>query len=196
MKFNEDIFKIEFNNVLPTKGCVLISEPFLQDAYFQRSVVLLIDHSEIGSMGFVLNKELEIDLSELIEDVHSEKKLPIFLGGPVAVETLFYIHSFKFIPNSYQISDTLFLNGDFDLLKDYINSGGDIDGKVKFFFGYSGWDQNQLMEEIEQNSWLVGSISDNDILRNEQGEVWEKTLSSLGERYKQWTKFPKDPSLN
>ena len=55
-----DIFKITHNNVIPEKGHILISEPFLQDAYFQRSVVLLVEHDSKGSMGFVLNKKLEM----------------------------------------------------------------------------------------------------------------------------------------
>ncbi len=196
MKFNSDIFRIQSNDVPPSPGCVLISEPFLQDTYFQRSVVYLIDHSEKGSMGLVLNKELEIDLSELIDGVHTEQKLPIFLGGPVAVETLFYLHTLESIPDSYPVSDSLYLNGDFELLKDYINTGGEIEGKIKFFFGYSGWENDQLMDEIKENSWLVGSMTDEEILRNKDKQVWEETLKSLGERYKMWTKFPKNPSLN
>lgn len=196
MRYNEDVFKIEFNNVQPTKGCVLISEPFLQDAYFQRSVVYLIDHSELGSMGFVLNKELDINLSDLIGDIKCETKIPVFLGGPVSVETLFYIHTFSFIPESYKITDTLYLNGDFEFLKDYINSGGEIEGKIKFFFGYSGWEKNQLMEELKENSWMVGSVTDNEVLKSRDVKVWEHTLAKLGEKYKQWAKFPKDPTLN
>lgn len=196
MKFNNDMFKIESNDVMPTKGCVLISEPFLQDKYFQRSVVYLIDHTEKGSMGLVLNKELDIDLSELVEGIHSEQKLPIFLGGPVSVETLFYLHTLESIPDSYQVSDNLYLNGDFDLLKDYINTGGLIEGKIKFFFGYSGWEEGQLMDEINQNSWLVGSLPEEEVLRNKDEKVWEETLETLGDRYKVWTKFPKNPSLN
>lgn len=196
MRYNEDVFKIEFNNVEPTKGCVLISEPFLQDAYFQRSVVYLVDHSESGSMGFVLNKELDIDLCNLIEDIHSETKIPVFLGGPVSVETLFYIHTFPFISDSYKITDTLYLNGDFELLKDYINAGGEIEGKIKFFFGYSGWENNQLKLELKENSWMVGSVTEKEVLKSKNVKVWEHTLAKLGEKYKQWAKFPKDPNLN
>jgi len=196
MIYNEDAFKIEFNNVPPTKGSVLISEPFLQDSYFQRAVVYLTEHSEVGSMGFVLNKSLDIGLNELVKGVNIKEKIPVFLGGPVHVETLFYLHTFRFIPDSYPVSDTVFLNGDFELVKDYINSGGEIEGKIKFFFGYSGWSDNQLLEEIKENAWLVGGISDEEILSTNSVKVWEKTLSSLGERYKKWTKFPKDPTLN
>ncbi len=196
MPFDEDSFKIKYNNVVPAKGSILISEPFLIDSYFQRAVVFLAEHSTEGSMGFVLNKNLDISLSELIKDLTVKQHIPVFLGGPVNVDTLFFLHNLPFIPQSHPISDTLFLNGDFDFLKDYINAGGEIDGKIKFFFGYSGWNQNQLTEELKENAWLVGSIPEIDTLQTNTVKVWEKALASLGEKYKKWTKFPKDPSLN
>ena len=196
MEYNDDVFKIEFNNVPPSKGSVLISEPFLQDSYFQRAVVYLTEHTNEGSMGFVLNKNLDISLNDLIKGVTVDKKIPVFLGGPVNVETLFFLHTLNFIPDSYQVTDTVYLNGDFELLKDYINSGAEIEGKIKFFFGYSGWSEDQLKDELKENSWLVGAISDNDILKTNNQKTWENTLSSLGEKYKKWTKFPKDPTLN
>lgn len=196
MMYNEDSFKIEFNNIPPAKGSVLISEPFSQDSYFQRSVVFLTEHSDAGSMGFMLNKNLDISLNDLIKGITIEQKIPVFLGGPVNVDTLFFIHTLTFIPESYKVTDTIYLNGDFDLLKDYINNGGEIEGKVRFFFGYSGWEKRQLMDELKENSWLVGGITDKEMLNTRNLKVWEKTLSSLGEKYKKWTKFPKDPTLN
>lgn len=196
MLFNEELFKIEFNNIPPQKGSILISEPFLKESYFQRAVIYLTDHSELGSMGFVLNKSLEIGLNDLIKGITVDKKIPVFLGGPVNVDTLFFIHNLAFIPGSYKITDTIFLNGDFNFLKEYINSGAEIEGKIKFFFGYSGWQKNQLMDELKENSWLVGAISEKEILSTQSHRIWEKSLSALGDKYKKWTKFPKDPSLN
>jgi putative transcriptional regulator len=196
MGFNEDAFKIEFNNIPPQKGSVLISEPFLQDSYFQRSVIFLTEHSETGSMGFVLNKNLDISLNELVKGISVNEEIPVFLGGPVNVDTLFFIHTLKFIRESYRVTDTIYLNGDFDMLKDYINNGGEVEGKIKFFFGYSGWEKKQLMDELKENSWLVGGITDKDMLSTDNKKVWEKALSALGEKYKKWTKFPKDPTLN
>jgi putative transcriptional regulator len=195
MKY-EDSFKIETNHVQPEKGSVLISEPFLQDSYFQRAVVYLTEHSDDGSMGFVLNKNLDVNLNDLVKGIDSHLNIPVFLGGPVNVDTLFFLHRLHFIPNSYKVSDNIYLNGDFELLKDYINSGENINGKVKFFFGYSGWGSNQLMDEIKENSWLVGNISQEAIFCNNCSKVWEKTVSSLGDKYRRWTTFPKNPSLN
>lgn len=196
MTYNDNIFKIEFNNVPPQKGSVLISEPFLQDSYFQRSVIFLTEHSDNGSMGFVLNKNLDIFLNDIIKGLEIDKKIPVFLGGPVNVDTLFFLHNLDFIPDSYKVTDNVYLNGDFEFLKDYLNSGGKIEGKIKFFFGYSGWEEDQLIDELEENSWLVTAIPEKELLSTKNQKVWEKTLSSLGGKYKKWTQFPKDPALN
>ena len=68
MNIDSDIFKIQSNNVLPSRGKILISEPFLRDATFGRSVVLLIDHTEEGSMGLIINKQLPIFVNDIIKE--------------------------------------------------------------------------------------------------------------------------------
>ena len=78
--YNSDpnIFKIETNHIVPAKGRILISEPFLRDQIFGRSVVLLIDHTPDGSMGLVLNKPLPISLNTLIDDVEFTERIPLY----------------------------------------------------------------------------------------------------------------------
>ena len=66
MNIDSDIFKIQSNNVLPSRGKILISEPFLRDATFGRSVILLVDHTDEGSMGLVINKQLPLFLNDII----------------------------------------------------------------------------------------------------------------------------------
>ena len=88
----KDIFKIEHNNLPPEKGKILISEPFLNDLYFQRSVVLLIEHNENGSMGFVLNKKTDLWLNDLLDGLDHLPRIPVYLGGPVSFDRLFFIH--------------------------------------------------------------------------------------------------------
>ena len=143
--------------MLPAQGSILISEPFLQDAYFQRSVVLLVEHTQEGSMGFVLNKKTELSVNTFFADLQGFPEMPIYLGGPVSANRLFFIHSLGdlIIPNSLKINDHLYFDGDFSALIHYIQNGHPVDGKVKFFLGYSGWQEGQLHNEIDQNSWVV-----------------------------------------
>ena len=174
-----NIFKITHNNLLPAQGSILISEPFLQDAYFQRSVVLLIEHNTQGSMGFVLNKKTDLIVNTFFPELEEYPEIPIYLGGPVSANRLFFIHSLGdlIVPDSVKIKDRLYFDGDFEALKRYMQNGHSIEGKVKFFLGYSGW--------TEENVLLADGES-----------FWKNSLEQLGSNYEAWTKYPKDPYLN
>lgn len=193
-----NIFKITHNNVLPVQGSILISEPFLQNAYFQRSVVLLVEHTAKGSMGFVLNKKTDLVVNTFFPEFKELPDIPIYLGGPVSANRLFFIHSLGdlIIPDSIKINDHLYFDGDFEALKRHIRSGHSIEGKVKFFLGYSGWTEGQLGNEINHNSWVVSHTSKENILLASGEEFWKDSLDNLGGDYKTWTKYPKDPYLN
>ena len=95
MNINLDIFKIQSNNVLPSRGKILISEPFLRDATFGRSVILLVDHTEEGTMGLVINKQLPLLLNDVVMEFKYLDEIPLYKGGPVATDTLFYLHTLE-----------------------------------------------------------------------------------------------------
>ena len=130
-----DIFKITHNDILPAQGSILISEPFLQDAYFQRSVVLLVEHAKEGSMGFVLNKKTDLAVNSFFSDLDKIPDMPIFLGGPVSSNRLFFIHSLGdlILPNAIKINEHLYFDGNFDALLQYIRNGHPVEGKITFF---------------------------------------------------------------
>lgn len=192
-----NIFKITHNNLLPAQGSILISEPFLQDAYFQRSVVLLVEHNTQGSMGFVLNKKTDLIVNTFPE-LEEYPEIPIYLGGPVSANRLFFIHSLGdlIVPDSVKIKDRLYFDGDFEALKRYIQNGHSIEGKVKFFLGYSGWTEGQLGNEINKNSWVVSHAAKENVLLADGESFWKNSLEQLGSNYEAWTKYPKDPYLN
>lgn len=197
MKDNQ--FKIKHNNQEPTQGSLLISEPFLQDYYFQRSVVLLIQHDAEGSMGFVLNKKTDYVLNTFFPELEDCADIPIYLGGPVSSNRLFFIHSLdeSVVPHTVPINKGLSFDGDFNSIKEYILKGNQIEGRIKFFLGYSGWTKGQLGVEINANSWLVSKEPKNQYMLSADGEAfWKSTLELLGKKYETWTKFPKDPHLN
>lgn len=197
MDTNADIFKIETNHVVPSRGKVLISEPFLYDEMFERSVILLVDHSTDGTMGLVLNKPLPLSLNDVLKEFKDISNIPIYKGGPLSTDTLFYLHTLKDVEDSLQIGKGVYLNGDFDAIRRYILQGNDIDGKIRFFLGYSGWEHDQLCQEIEENTWLIGSTSIASLM-NEKGsaELWKNVLGQLGGKYEIWSRFPQIPTLN
>jgi len=195
MELDFNIFKIEYNKVEPKKGRVLVSEPFLQDTYFKRSLVLLTEHSDEGAVGFVLNKPLEVKVNEVMNDFPISLA-SVSIGGPVSTNTIHYLHTLgDLIPNSVHVMDNIYWGGDFDTIKNMVRAGEISSEHIRFFLGYSGWHAGQLENELEQNSWLVTEIKSSLIMKPNTN-IWKNTLSQLGEKYRIWANFPENPSLN
>ena len=180
MNIDSDIFKIQSNNVLPSRGKILISEPFLRDATFGRSVVLLIDHTEEGSMGLIINKQLPIFVNDIIKEFKYIENIPLYKGGPIATDTLFYLHTLADIPGAIPISKGLYLNGDFDEIKKYILQGNKVDRYIRFFLGYSGWESEQLSTELKENTWLVSKEENAYLMNGDTKDMWKQALEKLG----------------
>jgi len=105
----------------PKKGKLLIAEPTLTgDVSFNRSVVLLAEHNEEGSVGFILNKPLEYSISDLIAEIHTP--FQVYNGGPVEQDNLYFIHKVPhLIGNSIEISNGIYWGGDFEKTIQLIN---------------------------------------------------------------------------
>jgi putative transcriptional regulator len=184
------------NKLKPKKGRLLIAEPFMDDPYFKRSVVLLTEYSKDGSFGFMLNKPLEIKINEVMEDF-PPFDAPIFMGGPVQSDSLFYIHTQgEIIKNSMKIADNLYWSGNFDQLKQLVKDQQIFPNEIKFFIGYAGWDQEQLINEIEDESWIISSLESKEINNLNDVDLWKNTLQKMGSKFSLLSNFPEDPSLN
>jgi putative transcriptional regulator len=195
MELDTNIFKIKHNNILPKQGLVLISEPFSPDLIFSRSVILLAEHNEQGSIGFILNKPVNKKLPELTKEF-GNFDMKVSLGGPVENTGIFYIHTYGTkIPGSLQIKDNLYWGGDFKILQTLIESGSLDESKIRFFVGYSGWSPEQLNGEIKKDYWLVSDIDVSTVMHFDR-EIWNKTVSKLDKKYSIWQYFPENPNLN
>lgn len=92
-------------------GILLIADPFLQDPNFKRSVIFLCDHQEEGSFGFVLNREFEHTMDDLIDGFEGHP-FPVFFGGPVQPDTIHFLHQYPdLIPGGVEILDGVFVGG-------------------------------------------------------------------------------------
>lgn len=195
MDFNEIIDLSSINKLDPEKGRILISEPFMPDSTFKRSVIFLCEHNEEGSFGYVLNHQLNIPINELIDDV-TNPDFKVNFGGPVKPNNLYFLHSLgEKIENSVEVIDGLYTGGDFDQLKDLINTGIVTPDQVKFYLGYSGWTAGQLTEEMKLNSWIVGNIPAKDVF-TDKATNWQYVLRKMGGKFKMISNFPADPTLN
>ena len=196
MKKNLDFFKIQHNDTLPEKGLVLVSEPFLQDAYFKRSVVLLTEHNDEGTLGFVLNNPIEFNTSQVLSEFPKTKAL-VGIGGPVRTDTIHYLHQLgDLIPESNHVIGDIFWGGDFEAIKEGIRSGVISDQQIRFFVGFSSWYPGQLDREIGENSWLVTELDGVSIMSGDGPDLWKKTLLKEEKKYQLWTQYPENPLLN
>ncbi len=195
MELNIDFFHI-VNESVAEKGTVLISEPFLSDNYFRRSIVYLTEHNDDGSLGFVLNKPLEISINEIVEDF-PQADFTISVGGPVSNNTVHYIHTLgEMIPDSVPVADGICWGGDFDVIRELIRKKEVRPHELRFFLGYAGWSAKQLERELEENAWLVGKISPRMVMQGVESESWSNILAEYNNKYRAWANFPEDPGLN
>ena len=183
-------------NEQPEKGKLLISEPFLMDPNFKRAIVLLTEHNEEGSVGFVLNRQTEYKLNDLLSDF-PDFDSEVYYGGPVQINTLQFIHKAgDIIEGSTLITDGLYWGGNFEILKLLIESKAVDPSDFRFFVGYSGWGAGQLGDELKINSWIVSHSKIENIFSNEPDKLWREILKSLGKKFAILASFPENPSVN
>ncbi len=186
----------KLNELKPTKGRVLISEPFMMDKYFKRSVVFLTEHNKDGSVGFVLNKLLDVKINELVTDF-PDFNAEVHMGGPVQSRNLYYLHTRgDLFDDCVKIIDGVYWNGDFEKLKEHIEGGRISEEEIIFFLGYSGWDEGQLSEELTENSWLVQEITADLLFSKSEEDLWKRVIRASDSRIAPMADFPEDPTLN
>jgi len=184
------------SNIEPSEGCILVSEPHLPDANFDRTVILLCKHDPTGSFGFVLNRKSNVALSTLLKDA-KEVDLPVYVGGPVEQNTLHFIHLDENLPDAEPVDNKFYWGGNFELLLNWLRDKMMDESKVRFFLGYSGWGEGQLEEEIAANSWIVMKPKKKDFLFSAgEDDMWKSILEELGGRFSMYSKYPVDPRLN
>ncbi|NSW93477.1 MAG: YqgE/AlgH family protein [Bacteroidales bacterium] len=196
MKPEMDLFAILPEDKIPEKGKILISEPFLPDTFFNRSIVYLTEHTPKGSVGFILNKRLDIKLSDAIAGFEGWDD-NLNMGGPVAPDTLHYIHNLgHLIPKSVWVDEDIYWGGDIDTIKNLIQKGSVQKSQIRFFLGYSGWSAGQLERELKENSWVIAKVKP-DVIMNSRGvDTWKRVLRSFKNKYRVWADFPDSPEMN
>lgn len=181
----------------PQKGLLLVAEPsIIGDISFNRSVILLADHNNLGSVGFILNKPLDFKLHELVPEIR--KTFKVFNGGPVEQENLYFIHKIpELIPNSIEISSGIYWGGDFESIVSLINDNLIKESDIKFFLGYSGWAAQQLDDELNANSWVVAKNNyESNVIKKPSRTFWKEKIEELGGSYLLWANAPENPSFN
>ncbi|MDR1762211.1 MAG: YqgE/AlgH family protein [Bacteroidales bacterium] len=192
---NLENYHITHNNEHLQTGKVLLATPFSSSDIFEQAVVLLIEHSENQSIGLFLNKMLPPLIYKEFNKTLPHQ-IPLQLGGPVGLDELFFVHSLgEKIPHSVQLLPNVYVGGDFEIMQEYISQEHSFN-QIRFFMGYCGWEKNQLQAEFDNNEWVVTTLTHSTIFAGETKNLWRNTLETMGEKYKIWAQFPKNPEYN
>lgn len=178
------------NQTIVNRGKVLVAEPFMADPNFKRSVILLCEHEKGGSLGFILNKTLDMKINELIGDF-PEFQAKVYYGGPVQTDTIHYIHNVgSLLDDSNEVCDGVYWGGDFEKLKFLISSKLVKPHNIRFFVGYSGWSDGQLRSEMGIGSWVVADMEPNYIFKTKPKSLWKKVMENKGDVYSVFAQMP------
>jgi putative transcriptional regulator len=134
-------------------GIYIKSTAALNGSVFEHTTILIVEHNEAGTIGFVSNKLFGKSLHELIEFNHS-KPFPLMDGGPVDRDHLFVLHKRPdLIEGGKQIPNGLYFGGNMEHVIEAINTRAANKEEIQVFIGYCGWDEGELEAELEEGSW-------------------------------------------
>jgi len=186
---------ISLQYIMLQSGKILTATPFSDDENFKRTVVLLAECNKLGALGFILNRPTAFMLNELLDEIYF--RAPIFLGGPVSTETIYYLHTLgNKLPGSVEIIKGLYWGGNFDALKTMLNNQMANPADVKFFAGYSGWSEGQLEMECLDKAWVIGDTNAREAMSLHLNEdFWRKKMRDDKE-YQIWSNMTDLPYLN
>nr|MBO2502274.1 YqgE/AlgH family protein [Thermoanaerobacterales bacterium] len=181
-----------------TAGQLLIAEPLLGDPNFERTVVLMIEHTADGALGVVLNRPTDVEVASVL-DGWAELAAPpavVYRGGPVEPNGVLALarRARRDVepPGWNRVVGEV---GTIDLHSDPADLRDAVTG-VRFFAGYSGWGAGQLEGELAEGAWLVVPAVGDDVFAADAEEMWRAVLRRQGGKVAMLAHFPPHPSLN
>ena len=177
------------------KGAILLARPSLSLDIFNRSIVIIAEHSNEGSLGFIINKPSRLPIHIFLSQINSNQI--VFEGGPVQKEQIFYLHHRPdLITDSLHIQDNMYWSGNFDDLCNAISENIIDESEIKFCLGYCGWEANQLENELSNKEWEILDEENINVLNHWENDLWKNSLKKLGGENLIWLNTPLDPFMN
>lgn len=192
-----------------TPGDFLVAGPSLVDPNFRRSVVLMCEHDEEGSMGLIVNRPLQVSLDQIFPEIAADVgELPtqpgsVVFGGPVESGRVLAIRDTRSAPPvpglddaNIAILDGVSLVGEIREAIAAIARNEQRPEHYRLMLGYAGWGPGQLDSELEHGSWIVRPATRRLVFGTEPEKIWPTALRELGGIHRLQAEMPIDPSVN
>lgn len=165
---------------------LLIAMPNLRDPNFEHTVTYVCEHNANGTMGIVINRPIDIDISEVFEQMEipvsapaTVDRVPVFLGGPVEEQRGFVLHTGGGDwDSSLRINENLSVTTSRDILEAMARGEGPEQSLIAL--GYAGWGSGQLEQEIKDNAWLSAPAELSILFELPPAKRWEAAAGLLG----------------
>lgn len=158
----------------PAQGRFLVATRELHGSGFAESVVLLMQHDELGTMGLVINRPSDIRLEEMLPELSEAGSFdgPLYIGGPVAgYAVILLVRSAEALEDAQHIFGDVYASGSRELLTKILRSG-EASSRIRIYAGHAGWSQGQLDGEIARGSWHIVPGDESKIFSDEPANVW------------------------
>jgi putative transcriptional regulator len=177
------------------RGQLLVAGPSLLDPNFWRTVVLVVEHTEEGALGLVLNRPSETNVGEAVPQLGEmlDASERLFIGGPVQPSAVIVLAQFE------DPTDAALLAFDDVGVLGTGPSSEDLSVGVRVgraFLGHAGWGPGQLDGELERGDWILEPARLGDAFADEAKELWSEVLTRKGGSYALVARMPADPSMN
>lgn len=177
------------------RGRLLLAHPNLLDPNFARTVVLVVEHTEEGAMGLVLNRPTEIPVADAAPglSVLGGPRDVLHHGGPVATDGLLVLAAFDDPSRAARIVDR-----DIGLVSadDEFEQVAEVTRESRVFAGHAGWGPGQLDAELEEEGWIVEPPEAGELLSPDPAGLWPAVLERKGGQFALLARMPLDPSVN
>lgn len=179
------------------KGRLLVATVTMGDANFDRTVILMLEHTPEGAVGVVLNRPSTIDFIDPLPDWYGFAAYPpvVFVGGPVSQGSAIGLARARSPQPTPGFTPVVGEIGTVDLTLDPDDLPVGIE-EVRVFSGYAGWGESQLEAEIEAGAWWVAEAERDDAMCARPETLWSSVLRRQADGLALYASFPRDPSLN
>jgi putative transcriptional regulator len=175
------------------KGQLLIAAPMLVDPNFHRTVVLIMEHTDEGALGVVLNRPTELAVGEAVPDLAElADGDPVFAGGPVQPQAVIALAEHTGPVGEESVCGPI---APIQVSDDIDDIGGHV-ARVRVFAGYAGWGEGQLDDELAEEAWFTEPALPGDIFAGDTDGLWRRVLERKGGEFTLVARMPPDPSQN